>query len=442
MSLTITNPKNLGVTTWLPSCNDITYRIASTESTQNGFYFLVEVYINNAKVVTLRKYPVTGLPTELNIKDIVNAYISSVFSVTNAVGTNWHTGSDFVKFHIQATEWYGGESYDSVTSIDMYAFDASAPFEILKTTGQQTFYRNFTYDTYYNRKGRPMGYHQALNINPDDLFDTLQKPYILYEWVKEYTYPLVRGDKRDLSMFCGENISRNTEITCLIAYGFDEYGEYIKKAVKTIATANDNVNRHWTNYIVTGGTETNWTMALNGALETVTDLSDCKYIYYCFAKSYEANLRVESDASQGVLFEICDCEESYSVLYKSYEGGWRNIQCNRRVTEQTNINTITRKNVSPYLYTANTRLTTAVYVEANGTLVLHTPWLNEALNEEVQDMLRSPLIYIQHFKDGSIEYIPVTLTDANYTTEEKNSVNLFSYTLTFTESYSKNTIIN
>lgn len=442
MSLTITNPKNLGVTTWLPSCNDITYRVSSTESAQNGFYFLVEVFINNAKVVTLRKYPVTGLPTELNIKDIVNAYISSVFSVTNAVGTNWHTGSDFVKFHIQATEWYGGESYDSVTSIDMYAFDASAPFQVEKVPGAQTYYRNFTYDTYYNRIGRPMGYRQALYIAPSDLCYYLAKPYYLYDNLKPSAYPMVRGDKHQLSMFCGENISRNTEITCLIAYGFAEDGEMLKKCVKTIASVDDNVNRHWVDYILSGGTEIGWTFSTDMSGDPVSDMSDCHWIYYCFAKTYNASKTPETDAAQGVLFEICDCNESYSVLYKSYEGGWHNIQCNRRVTEQTSINTITKKNTAPYVYTANTRATSAVYVEARGSLMLHTGWLNEAINEEVQDMLRSPLIYIQHYKDGNTEYIPVTLADATYTTEEVNDVNLFSYNLSFIESYDKNTIIH
>ena len=61
----------------------------------------------------------------------------------------------------------------------------------------------------------------------------------------------------------------------------------------------------------------------------------------------------------------------------------------------------------------------------------------DEINEDVKDMLQSPQLYIQHFKGGNIEYIPVTLADATYITRERNDVNLFRYTFEFIESFYK-----
>lgn len=444
MALTVNNPKSVGVSIWFPSGNDLTYTMSSTQATQYNFYFKVDVYVNNAKVVTLRKYPIQNAAS-VNVRDIVNAYISSDFSIGYYIGLyDWNTAAkkEYAEFHITVTEVYGGDEWDSVTTASMYAWNAAAQFQDEKS-GTQLYWRNFTFDHGRSRLGRPMGKHFAIDNTPFFVLPYLTDGYYLAPQYRTHCYHLARGDKRELSIFCGDDLSRNTELNSLVAYGMDENFKLIKKAVKLISTTANNADRHWVNFILSGGTESNWDRKyMAGQADAFTNMSDCKYIYYLFEKFDGSGLVVESRGSDGVLYEICDVPESWSVLYKSHEGGWSNIQCNRRTTERTEIKTITRQNVNPTAayWASNARLITPVNVTARGSLTLNTDWIGEEINEDVKDMLQSPALYIQHFKDGNIEYTPVTLADATYTTRERNDVNLFNYAFDFIESFDKNTI--
>ena len=446
MSLTVYNPRQIGVTTWFPSNTDLTYRMSSTQSNVNGFYFIIDVYVNNVKVITLRKYPIQGITTELNVRDIVNAYITSNFTPnTSPQYINYHVNTDFAEFHIVVTEWYNGEDWDSVTTIPMYAWDAAIQFEQMRTPDITGYHRYFTYDETYQSSsypleyhGIPMGWKNFIQISSAD--GLLNRDGALSDICKGQAYKLVRGDKRQISIFCGYNLSRNTEVAFLIAYGFNSVGKFIKKAAKKINNVDDRADSHWINYNLTGGTEAYWDFTIDNNGMAFFNMSDCQYIYYCFSKKLDDNISTVEKVSYGILVDVCDCVESYSVAYKSYEGGWRHILLNRRITETTDVKTITRQNVAPYIYGANTRLVTPVNVSAQSKLQFHTDWLTEPLANEVKDMLISPCLYIQHYKDGATNFIPVTLQDAEYTTEQVNDVNLFNYTFNFIESFEKNTI--
>ncbi|MBR6043976.1 MAG: hypothetical protein IKP37_15255 [Paludibacteraceae bacterium] len=452
MSLTVSNPKSIGVSTWFPSNGDLTYSMSSTNSTVNGFYYLIEVYVNNNKAVTLRKYPIQGVTTTLNVRDIVNAYITSNFTANVSPSyINFHTSAvhDWAEFHIIVTEWYNGEDWDSVTTIPMYAWDAAIQFEDMIVPSNQAYSRYFTYDETYQSSsnplyyhGIPMGWKNYIEVMPDEIVtDQNAKPCFLLDVFKSQAYHMARGDKRQISIFSGYSLARNTEVGCLIAYGFDADGTYIKKAVKNVSPTNDTPNYHWLNYNFTGGTESNWNYTIKIDGTTFTDMSDCKWIYYCFAKTYNQSRWIENAGSYGILVEVCDYPESYTVLYKSYEGGWRHILLNRRSTETTDVKTITRQNVAPNFYGINTRLVTPVNVSAQSKLQFHTDWITEPLADEVKDMLISPCLYIQHYNNGTTNFIPVTLQDAEYTTKEINDVNLFNFTFDFIESFEKNTIL-
>lgn len=447
MSLTVYNPRQIGVTTWFPSNTDLTYRMSSTQSNVNGFYFIIDVYVNNTKAITLRKYPIQGITTELNVRDIVNAYITSSFTPnTSPQYINYHVNTDFAEFHIVVTEWYNGEDWDSVTTIPMYAWDAAIQFEDMIVPSNQAYSRYFTYDENYQSSsyplyyhGIPMGWKNYIQISTAS--DILNTSGALSDEYKGQAYKLVRGDKRQLSIFCGYNLSSNTEVGYLIAYGFNSIGKFIKKAAKNITNIDGRADRHWINYNLTGGTEAYWDFTIDNDGMAFFNMSDCQYIYYCFSKKLDESMSTMEKVSYGILFNVCDCSESYTVVYKSYEGGWRHILLNRRITETTDVKTITRQNVAPYIYGVNTRLVTPVMVQAQSKLQFHTDWITEPLADEVKDMLISPCLYIQHYNNGTTNFIPVTLQDAEYTTKEINDVNLFNFTFDFIESFEKNTIL-
>lgn len=449
MSLTVSNPKSIAVSTWFPSNADLVYTMSSTNSTVTGFYYLIDVFVNSTKVVTLRKYPIQGVTTSLNVRDIVNAYISSSFTAnTSPQYVNYHTTitPDWCEFHVTVTEWYNGEDWDSVTTIPMYAWDAAIQFEQMLTPDIQAYSRYFTYDENYQSSsyplyyhGIPMGWKNYIQISTAD--GLLNRRGALSDICERQAYKLVRGDKRQLSIFCGYNLSSNTEVNYLIAYGFNSIGKFIKKAAKNITNIDGRADRHWINYNLTGGTEAYWDFTIDNNGMAFFNMSDCQYIYYCFSKKLDESMSTMEKVSYGILVEVCDFPESYSVLYKSYEGGWRHIQLNRRNTKTTEVKTITRQNVAPIYYEVSTRLVTPVRVQAQSKLMFHTDWVNEGVNEEIQDMLISPCLYIQHYKDGNTTFTPVTLEDATYTTEQVNDVNLFNYSFTFIESFEKNTIL-
>lgn len=445
MSLTVNNPKSVGVSIWFPSNNDLIYTMSSTDSTQPDFYFKIMVIVNDNIVCTLRKYPIQGITTAVNVRDIVNAYISSWFNNTLSNGTMtyyiqnplYDSRVEFAKLQIAVYECYNGDIHNSVVTIPLYVWNAAAQFQYEKI-GTQNFYTEFTFDsanlTAY--KARPMGYNSVI---PQDCFLQNGNDYYLKPQYFSMAYPHHKGTKRTASIFGGRDIAHNDEILYVQAYGLDENGKVIKKAFKQSIPVVNDVNYHWRCFVFDGTISTGWTFYPN----TDTDMNDCSYILYFFCKFMgNDSTPYTAQSSKGILLKLYDCPENFSVLYKSYDGGWNIIQCNHRTTETTDIQTTLKQNVNPTVayWAANSRLITAVNVRSQDKIKLNTDWVNSDINKDIKDMLQSPLIYIQHYDNGNIEYIPVTLIDADYTTKEINDVNLFNYSFEFVKSYENNTI--
>lgn len=175
-----------------------------------------------------------------------------------------------------------------------------------------------------------------------------------------------------------------------------------------------------------------------------TNLSGCEYILLYTTANPNGNvINVDDMSCKPLVFKINRCKESFGIHYASSEGGWGFIQCNKRMVEETAVETTTRLKTNPLAmdgWANDTRLVSATNVRAQGTIKLNSDWVQDAEIENIRDMLISPNIFIEHWKDGTLRYIPVTLVNATYTTDETRAVNLRNYEFTFAESFFKNTI--
>lgn len=426
---------------WAPSGNEIVYTITTTTNWRNDLYFLIDVIINSNTVLTLRKYPLQNQQSvKINLKDIVDVYLENVPNLENIPAVSFETTylQTVASLTIAATEWYAGEDWATQTSSPIYVWKASQPF--LERKDQlliSDFEREFTAAATLTKNGyhgRPMGYHKTCGLN-NQFFQSSPSGLILTQFGKEIAYKMNRNLKRSANLFSKYTSGANY----IIYYGANEDGKIIKKAYKSISsTPTSDVNKHLIRYEINpkGRNLSNYVP------NTSNNMMDCKYIIIILSSSYHTQLDyIENYISQPLVFEICDAEESYSIWYKSYEGGWNIIQCNNRVVEETSVDTITRENSIPLTYwSRDSRLISPVYITAHSKWTLNTDWVDKYENEDIKDMLQSPCLFIQYYKDGKLTDVPVTLSNASFTTKDVNSKNLFNYKFEFEESFYKNTV--
>lgn len=442
MAITTTSPTEYAGS-WLPSCNDMIFTATSDQTTQPDFYYLIDVLINDAAVITLRRYPVISQTVSVNVREIVESYITSTFDNSNAAGSIFFS-TEYVKVTIQATEYYSGQTYSSATATPAYVWNAAAPFKVEKANGVNKYHRQFNFirgallvPTQY---ARPMGYNQV--ADPTDITmsgaDFIVKPEAL-----AVAYPMNVNFKRPVTIFSYFNgvYEANAAALYSVFLGCDETGKVLKKFVEPTNATRTEPTESIITTVMGSLNPADFTYKYAVAGESIfTNMDGCAYVVFYFAETYTTGVTEDKPVSKPLVFKQCHCPEAFAVLYKSYEGGWNMVQCNRRAVETTAIETTTRENVKPTTWNESSRLISSVNVQALGSWKLNTDWVNEAINKDINDMLQSPSLYIMHYHDGELEYIPVTLANANYVTKQHNDVNLFSYTLEFAESYFKNTI--
>lgn len=440
MAITITAPQ--GPDKWMPSGNSIRYTINSDQTAQPDFYYLIDVQINGTSVIKLRRYPVTGSSIIVDVREIVDAYITATFHNNLQVGHRL-ISTDKLSIVMVATEYYNGQAYNSATAVPVLIWAAAAQFEdeqqvvgyYLKDYYNQ--FRHYTQgaNTYY---ARPMGYHNAAQPNDITMEVDFLKTYLqVSEDALSNAYPMNREFTRTAAIFANVTATADPYVVFL---GCDTNGRAIKKFYSAFSIMTSQTNALI--YTSIGGKidGSGFTYAKNLDGTTATDMDDCPYIVFYYASAVDTVRKLDTIISRPIVMKMGECPESFAVLYRSFEGDWNMIQCNQRATETTSIETTTRENALPTTWAEDTRIISSVNVHAQGRWQLNTDWVSQAINEEVKDMLQSPTLFIMHLTGGVVKYIPVTLVNADYTTEQHNDVNLFNYRFEFAEAFYKNTI--
>ena len=407
---------------WMPSNEDIIFTITSDVANLN--YFLIEVYVNGMNVITLRKVPIENNTVSVNLKDILSSFLETQNPYNN-IYQGWANSSSkaVLNAYIAVYEHYNDDDFGPTLSYPINVWKSAVEhLERYSLTHLYDFDKKFT----INQGKQFMG----VKAVPDNsiLFTQsgilhLSLPYAQYEWCHQ-----TRNVKKPLSMFFA-----GTSTVYENVVGFDADGKAVVKFVTGISHSTDDTDHHLYRNFVDG-------MNLNrGAYKTPADATsteDCSYIVFYYSSTFNNNLTtLDTLVSCPVILKICDANESWNIYYVSRDGGASMIQANHRATQKTSYKTSTKENLPAM------REISTVNVLAKSSWTLNTQWLNENQNEEVKDMLESPEIWILHRKDNKKDtWIPVTLANAEYTTEEHNSHRLFQYSLQFEEAFYKNTL--
>lgn len=426
MALTITAPAS--PEGWIPLENGVKYKIKSTQYTQPGFCFLVDVYVNDTKVVTLRRFPITGDTIEMDMKDIARAYIESSPSEITFAGTI--TPHDKCSMYIVATEYYSGQPQATATSIPCNIWNAAASLQWEKDNAYWNSYleryrNNFTV-FYQNQSylGRSMAYHKTF---PKNLLAYAGRRLLLNPAAMSSAYRYGRGMLHHFGWF-----DFDYNFVYFVMIGFDNKGRGIKKAYTYLSQSDLRL------YTIDTHSASNW----NYKNDDFDDWDDCPYVVvYLASAASTVLLNHDTIITKPIVMHLCNIDEFYAVTYKSKDGGWGIVQCNSRETERTSVKYTTRETLKPNPIVATSRLRDVVSIIGQGSYTLHTDWVDDGINEDIKDMIVSPIQYIIHYKEGKIDYIPVVLNDTEFITMEKDSKKLFNYEFTFTEAYYKENII-
>lgn len=433
MAITIQAPT--APTGWMPAGNALNYTIQSDQTTQPNFYYLIDVQINDVSRIKLRRFPVNGAAVIADVREIVEAYITTTFELSNTLGFS----NDVLKCVVSATEYYSGQAYDTATTAPIYVWNAAAQFEdeqqpigYYLQNYELKFRKHFVgVNTFY---ARPMSCNNAADV--DDI-EVLPSYLQIKRSALDNAYVLQRDLRRPISIFA--NVTAN-DAPFVVFLGCDESGKVIKKFYSTFSSVQSNSNALI--YTCVGGrlNGSNFTYAADLDGNTPADMNDCAFIVFYYAEFADVVNQPDKLISRPIVLKMCDCAETFAVLYRSFEGSWGVIQCNRRAVETTTIETTTRENIMPTTWAQDTRLISSVNVHAQGRWALNTDWINKNIGDDVKDMLQSPTLFIMHYYEGKLEYIPVTLLNADYVTKQHNDVNLFNYRFEFAEAFYKNTI--
>lgn len=439
MALTITLPTIADG--WLPAHNDINYTISSTQDSKVDFCYLIDVQVNGASVIKLRRYPLTiGQPIVLNVREIVTNFIKTTFP-TAPLGFS----TDYASIVLSISEFYDQETQSTSVTQAVNVWNASASFSREKK-GLGEWIKDFTISRIGEIYlfGRPFGHHLYYDGNPL-VSSSLLRGYELKDDAKANCNIINEGMLTDCLLATYSNDRQSVNGDYVVALGFDAQGFATKKYVKQLEGLD--TNPQYMLYNIKVGTaikERDFDNAYYSQLVHTQDFKDCEYICVYTTINPNADVYVIDDFSiKPLIFKVNHCKEAFGIHYASSEGGWGFIQCNKRMIEETAVEATTRLKTNSLVmngWANDTRLVSATNVRAQGTLKLNSDWVEGALIEDIRDMLISPNIFVEHWKDGVLEYIPVTLVNASYITDETRAVNLRNYEFTFAESFFKNTI--
>ena len=445
MSLTVTAPTS--PEGWIPSGNDIIFTALSSNAYISGFAYLIDVYVNGNAVIQLRQSPITpSQAIRINVGNIVRNYISSTF-----VSSLWSMSisPEVAEVYIGVTEYYGGQPYNTVSSVPVRVWNATAQWNDMKN-GVSNYIRNFVPYTggSVHTDGRMLAYHDYCPIMKPFFLkgrSIKTKPDILPKYQINWNVP------QNISFFTKNGIGvTNPFVGYVVLAGFDANGTMIKKFFTGVS--NDSSMNHtifsksvrmWDGM----GGDYSYKYALPNV--QTTDFSDCTYamLYTTTSAPYLNVTSIDTLSLYPLFFEINHCKESYSILYKSGDGGWGQMLMNKKVENSVTIENTTKLDTIPTSWSDESRLITTVDLKAQGKWIFNTGWIEGNKYSDVEDLILSKNIYIVHQPDSSvnnmtkIEYIPVQLNNADYVVKEKGNVNLRNYELSFTESFYKNTMI-
>ena len=394
---------------YTPVYNDINYVLSSTQTAQPNFNFIFDVIING---VTISRHRIPARPDNgyglFNAKRIAENYVTQNFPYNNI--TVLSASSSILKINITYGEEYGSTLtyYAGSTSPNVYCWTASL---------DQPEWVDYTFVSKYRIMGSEIGISQLLTNN------LAQKIKIT--------------EKASVGALVGE-IGAVTNITVLAynAAGTLIQTTYIKNpndALLPSSTAARFIN------IPAGASNLN--SILNANLESITQnqgniipSTTAYYIIKTFGTGSAESIPVRFNIDTS-----CSKYESKRIYFLNKLGAYDAFTFDLLSRENNSIERKKyRRNVggfsgSSYVYTDLQRANIIYDTQVSETMILNSNWLTEAESAWLEELISSPITYME--TASGIEV--VNIVDTAY--EVKKTVNdkLFNLQITIEKSYIK-----
>lgn len=424
---------------FFPSSNPILYTLSTTTISPNLAY-IITIFVNNTLVAKTRYVVYNTAQMTIDIRNIVNAYIKEMY-VNNATSPITQS-SEYAQFYIQVVEEVDGV-IDAGTSVQSNVsniwLSAAQPFEWRDLSKYQ--YQFQTQSTQYDLFGRFLAYKAnvgdvvkstyGISPNPLKISDSFDLSNI---------YEIGETEQRTASFFKYDNtqptpLSDYTEYLNVFLY--DKNKIFLGQFGKKISGYSDKILA-----IPVGVNELNSiTWDYKSPASLIID-SNTEYYFVAVNKDYGISYHpypyIGNNSPKGLKwlgFHINrnNCYKVYRILYKSSEGGWNQIRCEMKHSQQLSRKAKTRLNTwgqaAGLPLADNTRFTDVTKLDITNKITLNTDYItNQNFVDEIEDMICSPIHYIL---DELNNVIPAVLSDSNFKIATINQDKMVQYEFEF-----------
>ena len=374
-----------------PAYNDLVYVVSSTNTAEENFQFVADVYISGVTSPTYYRFKKPPHPTHsvgvFDIHRIMENYVSHDINTTT-YGFQENTNS-WKQYQVKFGEEYG-ESSAIVVTADM---TSSGSGEVFNGALGFIDYKDFPQSSYLISSGFKLFLTNApntQNIYTDENawlhMMTNTSGSIYFARVRTY-------DDYDAG---GSIIATHQIINPYTDSEADENGQYIRFGCGT-----KNLN----------------------LIEAAKFFSGAQSIITAATKSYTVFIQnsVGSTVSETVTFNIrdkCSRYDSYRLHFLNKLGGFDSLTFDMVAVETTDISrTLFKKTVgtttaTTFSYAKSDKENQELSVMYQDTLTMESNWITEAEGTWLEELVHSPVVFLDHATHG---LIALNITKARHT---------------------------
>jgi hypothetical protein len=399
MALTIYNTPN----EYAPVYNQMIYTLSSTNSSQDNFRFIADIYVNGSSDYTrleVGKNPTNSYGT-FDVSGIIQNFLTRDYEDNTT--TFKQCGNSIASYIVQFGEQYGASSgitsYPNLTNSSGYCFNGVFDSnEFLDfTTNKYTATNSSTIllsdcPKIYTRVGE--------KLNLGFMTRTVYKAYYLL--IKTYT---------------NEGTLQNS-VSIL-----NPYNSISNRQDRSI---NINVSYDWLTSLTTGD-------LASGTAPFINTLT-----YYYTVEMTEDNFDSVTESRKIYIDAYCSKYEPIRFKFMNNYGKYDYFTFTGAKTKTTNIKRNTYKSNpnqwsgTNYSYSRTSRGLSQYETILDDTITINSDWITEYESAWLEQLVTSPDVYIY---DGS-NLVSVNITNASYDTKYEASQQLFNLVISFT--YSQN----
>lgn len=375
MATTITEPQEYSR---VYDTNTMVYTLYSSNYSQTGFFWYVNLYYYDiptatwTKLTTTKLYPDSTGYTYYNPSIYLENKVSGTLSLS--ITDDERATNSFKAYTITTEEWYGDPAtYQGLT----------AGTYLCAYNGSQ-IYNKYSPAFYWVMDDKAVGHY--LNECDEYWLDSTEKMFL---------YFLIQPAERPLVARFTSNLGEVKNLSLALAGSLD-YMFYIPAGIANLPITFDSGFTYYTVDIMSGSTQFNY-------------------------QSVKINLNPK-----------CSLDDFTSLYWLNRHGGYETLKFNKKKYEEYTItrNTLTKE--LPYNYTPGmtSRQQTNYYTKIDDSILLNTDWLNDEQYKLIESLEFSTDVYML---EGT-SLIPVNILDSKLEKKTKHNDGMFQYAVELTRS--------